>query len=253
LIFCALCGKTKKQFFLNLKSNSMNRIITAGFIACTVLATFTGCKKDKGGNASGTITITTAINGDQNLYLAGSGKATIDWGEPGSTKTTVTLNALPANPWNMKNDNWKTTFKYPDLSTKTITITGNITGIGTGESRAATGIDVSNMKALKFLSCSNEKLAALNVSKNTALTYLDCYYNQLTSLDVSKNTALTDLYCFFNIINTENLISLLGGLPNRKGKTSGQICIDANPGVGGSGYPAAQTAAEGKNWVFQWL
>ena len=59
-----------------------------------------------------------------------------------------------------------------------------------------TGIEY--FTALKYLSCSDNQLSALDVSKNPALVYLRCTNNQITSLNVSKNTALTSLYCSAN-------------------------------------------------------
>jgi hypothetical protein len=232
----------------------MNKMITAGFIACTVLATFTGCKKDKGGNASGTITITTTYKGAQSLYLAGSGKATINWGD-GTAKQTVTLGDYNAfvTAWNNDDDisPWQTTHPYVGTEPKTITITGNITGMFTNGYGGATALDVSKMPALKFLNCSDGNLGTLDVSKNTALTYLNCGGNNLTTLDVSKNTALTNLYCGYNSINGDNMINLLNGLPTRSATAKGTAYIEGNTGFDNtnSGYKTAKASAQTRNWV----
>ena len=66
-----------------------------------------------------------------------------------------------------------------------------------------TSLDVSKNTNLEKLYCGDNSLEALDVSKNTKLTYLSCRNNSLTSLDVSQNKALEELYCFGN-----NLTSL---------------------------------------------
>ncbi len=53
---------------------------------------------------------------------------------------------------------------------------------------------------LESLTCSKNKLTALNVSQNTKLTYLNCSQNQLTSLDISRNTVLQELDCSANFL-----------------------------------------------------
>ena len=64
---------------------------------------------------------------------------------------------------------------------------------------------VEYFTALTDLSCSSNKLTALDVSRNTALTQLNCEENQLISLDVSSNTALTTLYCYSNPLTSLNV------------------------------------------------
>ena len=57
---------------------------------------------------------------------------------------------------------------------------------------------IAYFTALEELSCTDNRLTALDVSRNTALKQLYCGKNQLTSLNVSANTELKKLYCFKN-------------------------------------------------------
>ena len=126
------------------------------------------------------------------LKLAGSGTATIDWGD-GNKAETVTLNDF-VEEWLGNNYS----HVYSDTSSRTITIIGaNITHLGCYKN-LLTELDVSKNTTLKLLDCSANRLTKLDVSKNTALTHLDCGFNLLTELDVSKNTALTVLFCNYN-------------------------------------------------------
>ena len=88
-------------------------------------------------------------------------------------------------------------FKRYTLTSQTITIRGNVTGLSCREYRL-TSLNLSGCTALTWLSCEENQLTSLDVSQNTALEYLSCSSNQLTSLDVSKNTALEYLYCSSN-------------------------------------------------------
>jgi hypothetical protein len=223
-------------------------------ISLAAMATvFTGCRKDDGGSDSNApaITITTTYQGAQSLWLAGSGKATINWGD-GAAKQTVTLTAMSAG-WGGEMDYspWQTTHTYTGTETKTITITGNITGLMTYGDGGATALDVSKMPALKFLNCSNENLGALDVSKNTALTYLNCSYNQLTKLDVSNNTALVKFYIDNNSITTTYMIALLNSFPTRPATAKGTAKIYTNAGFDytDAQYKTAKAAAQAKNWT----
>ena len=126
------------------------------------------------------------------LELAGTGTATIDWGDGTSTTHTLSLTA-----WT----EYYHTLLYGS-SPHTITITGNnITGIDCFRIEL-TALDVSKNTALTELYCEGNSLTTLDVSKNTALTDLCCGFNLLTTLDVSKNTALTELCCEGNLLTT---------------------------------------------------
>ena len=177
-----------------------------------LLATVTlmmGCGGGSGGGGSAKIKMTTEKDGYIDFNLAGSGVATVDWGDD-SEKVTLTL------------DENGVTFehRYPNATIRTITVYGDnikrfccwemgLTSLDVSKNTALTSLecyrrnkltnlDVSKNTTLTKLSCGNNQLTSLDVSKNTALTYLSCGNNQLTSLDVSKNTALTYLSCGWN-------------------------------------------------------
>ena len=90
------------------------------------------------------------------------------------------------------------------LTSQTVTITGDVTGLNCNENQL-TALDVSKNTALRSLVCSYNQLTALDLSHNTELTELYCFKNQLTALDVSKNTALTRLSCPDNQLTTLDL------------------------------------------------
>ncbi len=143
------------------------------------------------------ITITTTLHGKIPLSLNGNGEAIIDWGD-GSALQTVTLYPLPPFRLDMYKDRDCTPHTFDSSNVKTITVTGDITGINTGETESVIAIDVSRMPSLQSLDCYRENLTELDVSNNTVLTHLYCGSNRLSSLDLSKNTMLKGLYCFNN-------------------------------------------------------
>ena len=63
-----------------------------------------------------------------------------------------------------------------------------------GRYNGLTEIDVSKNTALKYLSCSENRITSLNLNNNRALETLYCENNLLTSLNVSS-TSLKYLYC----------------------------------------------------------
>jgi len=170
-------------------------------------AAFTACGSG-GGKSSAKIKMTTEAGGEFIFHLAGSGTATVDWGD-GSEKVTLTLHENTDNFYGRIGVRFEHT--YPSASIRTITINGeNITRLNCGDitsldvSRCTelilldcwgnfTSLDVSKNTALTSLHVSSKSLASLDVSKNTALTYLNVFGN-LTSLDVSKNTTLAYVY-----------------------------------------------------------
>jgi len=101
------------------------------------------------------------------FILAGSGVATVDWGD-GSEKISLTLNE---NGVYFRHT-------YPNASIRTIIINGdNIMGL---HCDGITSLDVSRCTELKSLSISGSLITSLDVSKNTALTNLGVG-GQLTS------------------------------------------------------------------------
>lgn len=154
------------------------------------------------------MTLVSEPRGQINIGLAGSGKATIKWGN--GKKDKIRLNE--------EADRYIHT--YPDTMVRTIVITGkNIRELRCSAQRLTdidvrknpklttlfcpmnyvlTNLDVSKNRALKSLDCSHNKLTSLDISKNKALEELWSFANPLTELDVSKNRALTKLICINN-------------------------------------------------------
>jgi len=166
-----------------------------------LIVVFTSCKKDnefqREDDFKG-ITMTTTIVGDMKIYLTGTGKVFIDWGD--GNRETVMLN----NSDNIFDSPIPHT--YAKTGVKKIVITGNnIVGLSTntafspwGSTSKITALDVSRSPKLKFLYCLGELLTSLDVSKNTELEILICDVNRLSLLNVSNNTKLKQLSCSNN-------------------------------------------------------
>ena len=155
----------------------MKRVLNVLAGSLMVVA-FTACGSS-GGGKSGKIKMTVDERSGDYFYLAGSGVATVDWGDS-SEKVSKTLNE---NGVIFGHD-------YPNRSIRTITINGdNITKFE--HHNGSTSLDVSRCPELNFLDVHSPP--NLDVSKNTALTRLIVWGGRLTSLDVSKNTALSHL------------------------------------------------------------
>jgi len=143
------------------------------------------------------MTMTTTQSGEVEIWLGGSGSATIDWGD-GSIKETVTLD----HPDYLDEYEFHILLNFSHYyfgasSSHTITITGeNITRLDC--EIQLTSLDVSRNTALQRMDCSYCQLTSLDVSKNTSLKRLYCQYNQLISLNVSNNAQLVFIYCFEN-------------------------------------------------------
>lgn len=163
----------------------MKRLIIIMLAALTL----SGCKDDNNDTGNGkTITMTTAASGNVPLFLGGSGKAVVNWGD-GSAVETVTL---PSSGIELARH------VYADATVRTITIKGeNITYLSCDDNKL-TALDVSKNTVLEVLHCDRNDLTSLDLSKNTALTTLRCEYNELTVLEISKNTALIELQCGYN-------------------------------------------------------
>ncbi|MDR2887285.1 MAG: hypothetical protein LBV26_04685, partial [Bacteroidales bacterium] len=134
------------------------------------------------------------------FYLAGSGTATINWGN-GLPNQTITLTSIP-------------THLYPAYAVprRRISIYG---------------------QDITMLSISGT-LLSLDVSKNAALKNLGCYSDQpLTGLDVSNNTALTELRIRYNQFTTAGLNTLFGTLHSNYVASEKIIHIVDNPGTNG--------------------
>ncbi|MDR2145643.1 MAG: hypothetical protein LBE91_04180 [Tannerella sp.] len=202
------------------------RLFLAVAVPVMLAVALTSYRKDKVGEA-GKITITTTFTGELNeFYLAGSGQATIDWGD--GKIDDVMLKPLPDNSWDMfEDEGWMFPHHYyppPDEAdlweeeyipdeipdTITITITGDVTALvisspaepDGSQYYGVTRIDVSKMPMLRFLDCSAEKLTSLDVSKNIELVNLFCQGNELSELNLTSNTALEYLNCSINNLST---------------------------------------------------
>ena len=112
------------------------------------------------------------------------------------------------------------------------------------EENALTSLDVSRNTELISLYCQQNSISSLNLGSNTKLRILFCYENALNSLDVSKctqlewlycadnpisildishNKHLNTLYCYGNSFTTAALDDIYCSLPDRKGKSKGDI------------------------------
>jgi len=158
------------------------------------VAMTTACDKDKD---IPKMTMTMQKKGDVTISLAGTGKATIDWGD-GSKKEAHTLSEFYTT-WTSDH---RYSHAYTSSSTCTISISGeNITHFSCVD-LGLTSLDVSSNITLQVLRCLLSKLTRLDVSRNTALTELDVYDNQLTNLDISNNLKLQLLNCSINEITS---------------------------------------------------
>ena len=240
-----------------MKKVVLNYVVIA---ALAVAAAFTSCgggsgSGSGGGKSSGKIKMTTEEGGDFSFRLAGSGVATVDWGD-GSEKVSLTLSEGRVG----SGRGVQFHHTYPNASIRTITIDGdNIMAL---ECRYITSLDVSRCSELIQLDCTSDNLKKLDVSKNTALTdlqvnaqlsSLDLSKNvallslglvrtQLTSLDVSKNTALTGLLVSGNQLTSSAINALFGTLH------SNDVGVQKRIYIGGDGD---RSIAEKKGWTVQ--
>ena len=169
----------------------MNRIF---FYMMAAVVLTTACKKDKD---IPKMTMCSQKMGVLNIYLAGTSKITIDWGD-GSKIETHSLSAFVT----VLDDKYRYSHHYGSASARTITITGeNITHFDCRENEL-TSLDVCKNTALTVLICGNNQLRELDVSNNTALTYLGCWVNQIASIDVSSHIELEFLYCGSNLLTS---------------------------------------------------
>ena len=220
---------------LKMKKTVLNYLVIA---ALAVAAVFTSCGGGGIGGSSGKIKMTTEQGGVFYFDLAGSGTATVDWGD-GSEKVMLTLNEYQV----------RFEHTYSNATIRTITINGDdITSLNTFSN--ITSLDVSRCTELKNLYCVGQ-LTSLDVSKNTALTSLNVSSLQLTSLDVSKNIALSYL-SVFGLFTADALNALFGTLHNNtvppvpEWRSAKIIYINNNSGEVGD-----RSIAERKGWTFR--
>jgi hypothetical protein len=138
------------------------------------------------------MTLTTAIMNDVDIYLAGKGKAVIDWSVDGLAPEEVAL--LPLDDILGNLEDYRHTHTYTNATPRTIAIEGNDVAFLMCPYNNLTNIDVSQNAALTTLMVDVNSLTSVNLSANTALTAFSCSNNSLTELDVRANTALLELY-----------------------------------------------------------
>lgn len=79
---------------------------------------------------------------------------------------------------------------------------GRLISIGWSECNLSGDLDMSELKALITMDCSNNHLNRLDISKNKTFRSLDCINNNLNSLNVSKNAKLESLFCGKNNLDS---------------------------------------------------
>ena len=157
--------------------------------------------------SAGQITMTLKEKGKIKIRMAGSGTASINWGD-GITSEIKTLSKELSTYSHV----------YTENIVRTVTIiSDNITGFNCKNIQLI-NLDVSKNTVLELLVCLNNQLVSLDVSNNTLLNLLDCGRNLLTNLDVSLNTELNELYC------NENQLTNLD--VNKNTKLTGLWCFD---------------------------
>ena len=187
----------KHQISKTMKRQISHIIVAVMFLSVAV----TSCKKEK--DEENVMTMTTSASGEVTISLAGTGSATIDWGDDSAkeTKTIFPYNATSPTQFN---------HNYSETKICTMKIYGeNVT----------------------YLNCNYLQLTSLDVSNNTALTELYLIDSQLTSLDVNENIALTWLNCANNQLTAAALDDLFGTLHNNSTPVKKFIVIYGNPGT----------------------
>ena len=149
--------------------------------------------------ASGQITLNMHQGGKVTIGLAGSDKATIDWGD-----------GSPVETYSLKFSVAAFSHTYSSATPRTITITGDkIRGLVCTDLQL-TSLDVSKCTALSILDCSRNKLTSIDLSKNEALRHLTCTNNQLTNIDVSNITWIAHIRCSHNQLAKLDLSNNVG-------------------------------------------
>lgn len=135
------------------------------------------------------------------VSLAGSGRATIDWGD-GSEPERVSLERFLGYG---RSCTAQHAYQLPGSYPVRISGTegGELSGFRGDQAwkRAdmyLTGLDVSHCPDLEQLHCAYNRLRVLDVSRNAKLQELYCGENDLTELDLSRNAELQGLGCSGN-------------------------------------------------------
>jgi len=164
-----------------------------------------------------TITLTTLCD-KVNIFMAGSGAVTIDWGDGSKIEKRrlskfkndcIFGNCFDDGRYYYPTDNDRYTFRHNYSFSRTIIITG---------------------KNITYLNCVGNQLTDIDVNNCSSLVYLDCSYNQLTSLDVSKNTRLVKLYCYRNELTRMAIDALFDTLHGYPAEEQKLVSVVDNPG-----------------------
>jgi hypothetical protein len=222
----------------------------------TVLVTFslTACAKEE--YPTGTITLTTAKS-EVSLTLripVDSRNLTIDWGDGKKSNVNEAFHDEIGYDFH----EFRFLHDYSNTTGHTIVISGSITDFNC-RGMQVTHLDLSRIKTLVSVDCSENNLTALDVSTNTVLDRLECDYNQLTSLDVSKNKSLALLSCVGNELTASALNDLFRTLPKWRGLEYGEkgtIYIsrrNSGPGDNPGVWDCDRSIAEERGWGFRTL
>lgn len=206
------------------------RLMAIAFCAVPVLYS---CGNDPVPDPANIIMVTdTAI---VRFNLAGSGKASIDWGDGSELETFSATLYYQRSCEHVYSGTYAHTVRiYGENITKLNCIGNHLTSL-----------DISKNTALIVLSCESNQLASLNVNSNTVLAKLSCGHNQLTSLDVSNCTALLFLHCYNNQFSVDGLNKLFGTLHGSTLEVGKSLYIGNNPGTAG----CDRSIAEEKGWI----
>ena len=199
---------------------------------------------------TGQITLNFQYTGKVTIGLAGSDKATIDWGDGTRVEThTLKFSMVPIS------------HTYSGSTPRTITISGNsirglvctdmqLTSLDVSKCTTLsildcsrnklTSLDLNNNLLLRHLTCTHNQLTGLDVSKITWLAHIRCSFNQITNLDVSHNIAIKNLYCDNNQLNVNNMENFLRSLHGNVINGGKSIYISDNPGIPGANTSLAR-------------
>lgn len=165
--------------------NFLKRAARFMAVALCALSALYSCSDDD--SVTDPAKITMVANSETvNIYLSGSGEASINWGDGSKLEA-----------FNMSTDEYRNHI-YSGTFAHTIRIYGENITILYCSGNQLTSLDVSNNTILEVLLCFSNDLTSLDVKNNTALTVLDCMGNSLPSLDISNNKFLTHLNCGAN-------------------------------------------------------
>ncbi len=104
-------------------------------------------------------------------------------------------------------------------------------------------LDLRTNTKLKTLLCNTNQIASINAQNCTALGSMSCSYNTITQLTLTNCTSLYSLVIDHNQLFGSASSHIMDALPDRTGKSTGNLYFEGN-----SGYNSALETAAGKNW-----